>query len=217
MATFTLPNGSTISISTGFGSDKAVSAITNADPGVATSTSHGFTDGDIVVVSASGWANLEGRVARVDNSATNAFDLEGINTTSTTKYPTGSSASTVKEVTGYVQITGVLEPSGAGGEQQFWEGAPLEGRRNIRIPTTISAAGIDFQAAYNPAASWWDYVSDAAEDGDPRVVLLTLANGAKLYYYCYVGMSVIPSLTRDQPMTVGISLSLVGDPTRYAS
>ena len=217
MATFTLPNGSTISISTGFGSNVAVSAITNADPGVATATAHGFTDGDIVVFASSGWANLEGRVVRVDNSATNAFDLEGVNTTSTTRYPTGGSASTVKEATGFVQITGILEPNGTGGEQQFWEGAPLEARRNQRIPTTQSAAGIDFRAAYDPTASWWDYVSDAADDVEPRVILLTLANGAKLYYYCYVGMSVIPSLTRDQPMTVGISLSLVGDPTRYAS
>lgn len=217
MATFTLPNGSTLSISTAFGADKTVSAITNADPGVATSTAHGFTDGDIVVIGTSGWANLEGRVARVDNSATNAFDLEGINTTSTTRFPTGASASTAKEVTGWVQITGVLDPSGNGGEQQFWEGAPLEAQRNTRIPTTQSAAGIDLRAAYNPDATWWDYVSDAAEDREPRAVMLTLSNGAKLYYYCYVGMSVVPSLTRDEPMTVGISLSLVGDPTRYAS
>jgi hypothetical protein len=217
MATFTLPNGSTISMSTGFGSALTVSAITNASPGVASSTAHGLADGDIVVMATSGWANLEGRVARVDNSVTNAFDLEGIDTSSTTRYPVGASASTAKEVTGWVQITGVLDPSGNGGEQQFWEGAPLEAQRNTRIPTTQSAAGIDLRAAYNPDASWWDYVSDAAEDREPRAVMLTLSNGAKLYYYCYVGMSVVPSLTRDEPMTVGISLSLVGDPTRYAS
>jgi hypothetical protein len=217
MATFTLPNGSTISISTGFGSDVTVSGITNANPGAATSTAHGYTDGDILAVAASGWANLEGRMVRVDNALTNSFDLEGINTTSTTKYPAGAGASTVKEVTGWVQITGILEPNGSGGEQQFWEGAPLEANRNTRIPTTISAAGINFQASYDPSATWWDYVEAAADDRVPRAVLLTLSNGAKLYYYCYVGMSVVPSLTRDQPMTVGISLSLVGDPTRYAS
>ena len=60
-------------------------------------------------------------------------------------------------------------------------------------------------------------MQDAADAREPRAVLLTLSNGAKLYYYCYVGMSVVPSLERDNPMTVGISLSLVGDPTRYAS
>ena len=42
MAVFTLPNGSTISISTGFDTPKTVSAITNANPGVATSTAHGY-------------------------------------------------------------------------------------------------------------------------------------------------------------------------------
>ena len=217
MATFTLPNGSTLSLSTGFGSNVTVSAITNANPGVATATAHGLSDGDILVMATSGWANLEGRIVRVDSSDANTFALEGIDTTSTTRYPAGSGASTAKEVTGWVQITGVLNPSGTGGEQQFWEGAPLEARRNIRIPTTQSAAGINLEASYDPSAAWWDYVAAAAEDVEPRAVMLTLANGAKLYYYCYVGMSVIPSLTRDQPMTVGISLSLVGDPTRYAS
>lgn len=217
MATFTLPNGSTLSLSTGFGSDVAVTGITNANPGVATATAHGYADGDILVVDSSGWANLAGRIVRVDTPTANDFALEGIDTTSTTRYPSGGGASTVKEVSGWVQITGVLEPSGTGGEQQFWEGAPLEARRNIRIPTTQSAAGINFQASYDPSAAWWDYVAAAAEDVEPRAVMLTLANGAKLFYYCYVGMSVIPSLTRDQPMTVGISLSLVGDPTRYAA
>lgn len=216
MANLTLPNGSTISISTGFEAAKTVSAITNADPGVATATAHGFSDGDIVVMS-SGWANLDGRVARVDNSVTNAFDMEGVNTTSTTRFPAGAGAGTAKEVSGFVQLTGILGVSSSGGEQQFWEGAPLESLRNIRIPTTQSAAGIELTVSDDPAASWYDHVKDAADEITPRVVLVTLSSGAKLYYYCYVGMAVIPSLDRDQPMTVNVSLSLVSEPTRYAS
>lgn len=216
MANLTLPNGSTISISTGFAADKTITAITNADPGVVSSTAHGYSDGDIVVVS-SGWANLDGRVARVDNAAADAFDLEGINTTSTTRFPAGAGVGTAKEVSGFVQITGILGTSSSGGEQQFWEGAPLEALRNIRIPTTQSAAGVDLTVADDPTASWYEVVKDAAESIEPAVIMVTLANGAKLYYYCYVGMSVMPTLDRDAPMTVGVSLSLKSDPTRYAS
>jgi hypothetical protein len=216
MANISLPNGSTISMSTGFAAAKTVSAITNANPGVATATAHGYTDGDIVVVS-SGWANLDGRVARVSASLTNSFDLEGIDTTSTTRYPTGAGAGSAKEVSGWVQITGILGSSGQGGEQQYWEGAPLEALRNIRIPTTQSAAGISLDIAYDPSAAFWDYATVAAQDLTPRAILVTLSNGARIYYYCYVGMGVVPKLDRDNPMTVPLSLSLVSDPTRYDS
>lgn len=216
MANLTLPNGSTISIATGLAAAKAISALTNADPSVATSTAHGYSDGDVAVYEG-GWANLDGRVFRVDNSDTNSFAMEGINTTSTTRYPAGAGAGTAKKVSGFVQITGILGTSSSGGEQQFWEGAPLEALRNIRIPTTQSAAGIELTVADDPSAAWYDVVKGAAESIEPAVIMLTLANQSKLYYYCYIGMSVVPSLDRDAPMTVRVSLSLKSDPTRYAS
>lgn len=216
MANIFLPNGSTISISNGFGSAKTISAITNADPGVASSTSHGLSDGTYVVVS-SGWVKLDGRVVRVDNSATNAFDLEGIDTTSTTNYPAGAGTGTAKAVSGWTQIVGILDSSSSGGEQNYWTGAPLESDRELRIPTTKSAAGIDLEVSDDPSAPFYDIVKAANDDREPRAILLTLANGAKVLYYAYVSMGIIPSLNRDNPMTVRVTLSLISDPVRYAS
>lgn len=216
MANIFLPNGSTISISSGFGSAKTVSAITNANPGVASSTAHGITDGTYVVVS-SGWAKLDGRVVRTDNAITDAFDLEGVDTTSTTDYPVGAGAGTVKAVTGWTQITGILGSSSSGGEQNYWTGAPLESDRELRIPTTKSAAGIDLEVSDDPSASFYNIVKAANDDRAPRAVLLTLANGSKILYNAYVSMGIIPSLNRDNPMTVKVTLSLVSDPVRYAS
>lgn len=216
MANIFLPNGSTVSICNGFAAPKTISAITNADGGVATSTAHGYADGDYIVVS-SGWARLDGRVVRVDDSTTNTFELEEIDTTSTTIYPPGGGVGTSKAVTGWTKITGILGSTSTGGEQNYWTGAPLESDRELRIPTTKSAAGIDFEVADDPAAAWYDLAKAANDDREPRAVLVTLSNGAKLLYYAYISMGVIPSLTRDQPMAVSLSLSLVSEPTRYAS
>lgn len=216
MATLTLPNGSTISISTSFAAAKTITAITNANPGVASATAHGYANGDVVVVS-SGWPNLDGRVVRVASQATDNFALEGVNTTSTTRFPAGTGAGSAKKVSSWTQISGILGTSSSGGEQQFWEGAVLEAQRNIRIPTTQSASGIELTVSDDPAAAWYAIAKEASEDVLPRAIMLSLANGAKLFYYCYIGMGVIPSLDRDSPMTLRLTLSLAADPTRYAS
>ena len=67
---------------------KTITAITKASPGVLTSNSHGFSNGDeVYIVSVGGMVELNGRNYRVANSSTNTFtltDLYGvaINTTS---------------------------------------------------------------------------------------------------------------------------------------
>lgn len=212
----TLSNGTTVSISNGFDAAKTISATTNADPAVATSTAHGYSNGDYVVVS-SGWVRLSERVVRVAGSATDSFELEGIDTSNTTIYPSGGGAGTAKRVTGWTQLTQILSSSSTGGEQQFWEGQFLEGDRQIRIPTTKSAAGISFTIADDPTLPGYILAKEANDDRMPRAVMLTLANGAKLMYYAYISLSTIPSLNVNEPMQVEVTLSLLADPTRYAS
>ena len=76
-------------------SAKAITGITQANPGVLTSSSHGFSNGDEVYVSISqGMTELSGRNYLVANSTTNTFtltDLNGkaIDTSSMTTYSAG--------------------------------------------------------------------------------------------------------------------------------
>ncbi len=64
------------------GTAKTVSAITNASPGVATSTAHSLTNGSVgFFTGVGGMVQLEGQAARVANTAANSFDLHGLNTT----------------------------------------------------------------------------------------------------------------------------------------
>ena len=61
---------------------KVVTAITKANPGVATSTAHGYANGDVVVLKdIVGMTELDGQIVRAANIATNTFELEGIDTT----------------------------------------------------------------------------------------------------------------------------------------
>lgn len=83
------------------GTPIAVTAVTNANPGVATATSHGLTDGEIVKWSVtSGMKQLDGQVSRVANASANDFDLESVDTTS---YATWS-AGTATEITSWHSV-----------------------------------------------------------------------------------------------------------------
>ena len=83
---------------------KNISAATKASPGVLTSNSHGFSNGDeIFIASVGGMTELNGRNYRVANSTTNTFtltDLFGvaINTTSFTTYTSGGTATEIFEL-----------------------------------------------------------------------------------------------------------------------
>ena len=86
------------------GADKTITGITQADPGVITSNSHGFSNGDeIFVYDIGGMVELNGRNYKVANATTNTFtltDLFGndIDTTSFTAYTSGGSAEEIYEV-----------------------------------------------------------------------------------------------------------------------
>ena len=83
------------------GTDKSITAITKANPGVLTSSSHGFSNGDEVYVdSIGGMTELNGRNYLVANSTTNTFSLQDLfgNDIDTTNFTTYTSGGTATEI-----------------------------------------------------------------------------------------------------------------------
>jgi hypothetical protein len=82
---FVKGRGVTVAVQLTEGSPITITDITQASPGVATSTSHAQPDGTVgVLTSVEGMVQLNGQAVRVDLSdspMTNSFDLQGLNTT----------------------------------------------------------------------------------------------------------------------------------------
>lgn len=211
-----LPNGSLVAIASGYGSDLTISAITNANPAVATSTAHGLANGDFVEIT-SGWSRLTDKIVRVANVTANTFDLEGIDTSSTSVYSAGGGTGTAREVTGYTQLAQITTSTSSGGEQQFLTYQFLESDAEKRIPTFKTAAGVTFTVADDPTLPGYILAKAANDDREPRAVRITLSNSQVLLYNAYVSISTIPSLTVNELMTVEVTLSLLAEPVRYAS
>ncbi len=211
-----LPNGSTLFIGSAYGSALTVSALTNANPGVATSTAHGLSNGDYVVVT-SGWSRLNNRLVRVAGVTANTFELEGINTTDTDIYPSGSGIGSVREVTTFTQITQVLQPTAQGGEQQFLAYQFLEDDAQTEIPTTKTAGGFNFSVADDPTLTGYIAMAAANDDREARALRVNLANGSKLCYYAYLTLNETPSLTVNELMACQATARFLNKPTRYTT
>lgn len=212
-----LPNGSLVAIASGYGAVKAMTAISNANPAVATlAASHGVIVGDIIEVT-SGWSRLTDKIVRASVVATNDVSLEGIDTLLTSIYPAAGGTGSIREITGWTQLSQILESSTSGGEQNFTEYQFLEADAKKRIPTFKSPSGISLKVADDPLLAGYILASVANDDRLQRAVRITLPGGSLLFYNAYISLNKTPSLTVNEINAVEVTLSLLAEPVRYAS
>lgn len=210
-----LPNGSIVAIASGYAASKNMTAVTNANPGVATlEASHGIATNDLIEVT-SGWGRLTNKIVKAGTVSTNDVPLSGIDTSSTTIYPAGSGAGSVRKITGWTQLQQILDSSSNGGEQQFLEYQFLESDSQKRIPTFKNAAGLSFSIADDPTLAGYILAAAANDDRLPRAVRITLPDASVLLYNAYISLNKTPSLTVNQLMACEVTLSLLAEPVRY--
>lgn len=211
-----LPDGAIVTLSTTLGSAKTVSALTNANPGVATSTAHGFVNGDIVLMN-SGWSNLNQKAVRVAGSVTNNFNLDGIDTSLTSLYPAGSGTGSAQLVGGFTQISQIMGLTTQGGDQQYATFSFLEQNFETQLPTVFSAQSISLEIADDPSLPGYIALKAAADARAFRVLKLQLPDGSFILYYGQISFNETPSLNKGQVMVVKATFALQARPVRYAS
>ena len=210
-----IPNGAVVHIASGYGAVKAMSAVSNANPGVATlEAAHGIALNDYMEVT-SGWSRLNNKIVKAGTPATNDIPLVGINTTSTAIYPAASGTGSVREITGWTQLQQILASASNGGEQEFLEYQFLEADAKTRIPTTKAAAGLTFSIADDATLAGYILASEANDDRLQRAVRITLPGGGVLLYNAYITLNKTPSLTVNEIMACEVTLSLLAEPVRY--
>lgn len=211
-----LPNGATLSLASTYGATKTVSALTNANPAVATSTAHGFTDGDLIEIT-SGWSRINKRIVRVAGAVADAFNLEGIDTSSVTNYPAGSGIGSAREITAFTQISQILDMQTSGGDMQFATYSFLEQDFQSQLPTESSAMSITLTIADDSTLAGYIALKAAAETRANTGLKLVLPSGAILLYNGVVSFNETPTMTKNQVMGVKATFSLQGRPVRYSA
>jgi hypothetical protein len=210
------PEGSRFYFSDTFGSPLTVSAVTNANPAVATSTAHGLVDGDEVVF-LSGWEDATDTVYQVNQTATDTFEFLGLNTLDTNFFVPGGGVGSVELVSNWTEIPQVLTIATAGGDARFTTISPIARRNSINVPTGFNATSITLTLGHDPSNANYLEMLDISRTLSKVAFKMVLSGGATTYGYGYMSVSEAPALNVNQANQVSAALTLLGRSISYAS
>lgn len=188
MATSILGRGVRVEVSRTFGTAKTVSTISNAKPGVATSTGHGLAAGAVGYFSSvEGMVTLEGQAARVASPDANTFALENINTTSA---PAFSGSADFFPVTGWATVTEASSYKIGGGTGTKGDDTRLIDEVDQEVNLRLAAQSLEFGLKpFTVPSEGLALCEDAARAGSYLVFRITLRDGSTRVAYASPSLS----------------------------
>jgi hypothetical protein len=193
---------------------KTITAITKASPGVASSSSHGYSNGDFVLLTVSGMFQVNNRVFRVASVATDTFQLEGENTTN---YDTFS-AGTCQKITFGTTISTVTNLSASGGDLTFIDTTVIHSNVRTEIPGPSNPISYSIDNIWDVADAGLIAMKAAYDEGTARAFKFTFGTGGQIMVFNgYVGASLAPTGSAQNLVTTPAVISVYGTPSYYAS
>ena len=212
-----VPTGTTFFIASSYGPTKVTTVLTNAAEAVVTCTGHGYANGDIVEI-ASGWGRINLRNFRIKAVTTDTFALEGMDTTSTTFFPAGAGAGTVRKASTWQQITMITAVSSNGGDPVTGDYKYLESdvryKMNDGFNGTDYTLTLDADAISTPGYTALKNLTDVQTNTILRVVT---RSGQIQLIPGTVALNESVQMNDGQINTVTASISGNNRTTRYAS
>lgn len=204
-----------VAMQSALGADKTISGITLASPPVATSTAHGFTDGDwLVYTITSGMQQLNDRISRVDNKTNDTWEIEGYDASSGYDAFVSGKAN---EITFGTSFSTLMDISPGGGEQQFITYRLLHDDVENQIPSVKAATVYTFRSLWDPADAALLAAETASDQAAKRAIRLTFSNGKIYVFNGYVGFNFSPSGSAGELVECTLTITAQGRGKAYAS
>jgi len=211
---YSLPEGSSQQFSNTLASAKTVTAITNANPAVATCTGHGYTTGDEIMLS-SGWEGATDSVYKIESVDSNSFKILGLDSTDTSFFPTGSGGGSAQKLSAWTAIPQVLTISASGGDARFTDVNPLAKRNGIRIPTGFNATSVTLSLGFDATTPAYKTMVGISRSLSKVAFKQVLSGGSVQYGWGYLTVSEFPKLNNNQVNTVDAALTFLGRTMSY--
>ncbi|TXH90352.1 MAG: hypothetical protein E6Q78_05270 [Rhodoferax sp.] len=206
--------GSSIQFSTTLASAKTITAITNANPAVATSTAHGYTSGDEILLT-SGWEDATDTVYTITVVDANSFQINGLDTSNTSFFPVATGTGTAQKLSGWTTVPQVLTISASGGDARFTTVTPLSKRNAINIPTGFNATSITMSLAHDASQANYKTMIGISRTLSKVAIKQVISGGAVTYGYGYMNVSETPKLNNNQVNTVDAAVTMLGRTMSY--
>lgn len=208
------PEGSSQQFSSTYGTAKTISAVTNANPAVATSTAHGLATNDEILL-ASGWEDATDSVFKVEVVDANSFKILGLDSTNTNYFPVGSGTGTAQKISGWTAIPQVLSISASGGDARFTDVTPLAKRNAIKIPTGFNATSITLSLAHDAGNANYQTMIGISRSLSKVAFKQVVSGGSVTYGYGYMSVSEFPKLNSNQVNAVDAAMTVLGRSISY--
>lgn len=192
---------------------KTISAISKANPAVATCAAHGYSAGDIVYLEVEGMTQANETPVRVANPDTDSFELEGVDATGYGTFTSG----TAKKVTLGTSITTATSVSGSGGDFGFIDITTIHDLIKKQIPDIQNAIVYNMDHLWDMTNAGQIAMSTASKVQTVRTIEFTFRSGRKMYFTGYCGYSGIPTGSAQDKATSQAVFTVNGNPTYYAS
>lgn len=208
------PEGSSQQFSSTFAAAKTISALTNANPAVATSTAHGYATGDEILLT-SGWEDATDSIYQVEVVDANSFKILGLDTSNTDFFPAAGGAGTAQKVSAWTTIPQVLSISASGGDARFTDVAPLAKRNAVKVPTGFNATSVTLSLAHDASNANYKTMVGISRALTKVGFKQVISGGAVTYGYGYMSVSEFPKLNNNQVNTVDAALAILGRSISY--
>ena len=211
---YSLPEGSSQQFSNTLAAAKTITAITNANPAVATCTAHGYTTGDEIMLS-SGWEDANDSVYKIESVDANSFKILGLDSTNTSFFPAGSGGGSAQKLSAWTAIPQVLTISASGGDARFTDVNPLAKRNGIRIPTGFNATSVTLSLGFDATTPAYKTMVDISRSLSKVAFKQVLSGGSVQYGYGYMSVSEFPKLNNNSVNTVDAAMTFLGRTMSY--
>lgn len=213
MATTTKWSNIAIAVQSALAAADTITGITKANPGVATSTSHGISNGEYVLLTVQGMHQLDARVVRAANVTANTFELEGVDTSGFDTFASG----TAEVITFGTSLTTATSINASGGDFDFIDVTTIHDSVKKQIPGMPNPATFSFENIWDVSDAGLVALKSASDSQAKRAVRFTFANGQKLVFGGYVGCSMLPTGGAQEVVKTSAVITMFGKPTVYAS
>ena len=213
MTTITKWSGVAIAIQSALAAAATIAAISKANPGAVSSTAHGMLDGAYAKMTVSGMHQLDGRVARVAGKTTDAWNLEGIDTTLFDTFSSGTS----EEITFGTSLVTATDVSASGGDFDFIDVTTIHDNVRRQIPGISSPATFTFESLWDVSDAGLIALKQASDAQSKRAIRFTFSNGQKVVFLGYVGATLLPQGNAQDKVTTQVVITMDGRPTVLAT
>lgn len=216
MANISLWTSVGIAVQSALATAQAISAITKANPGVATYVGADPANGDYIYLSSIlGMSELDDRIFRVanDNAGANTLELEAENTTS---YGTFSSGN-MQVVTFGTTLAIVTDLSVSGGDFDQIDTTTIHDSVKKQIPGAASPIVLSGSCIWDVADAGFVALKAASDIKAKRGVKISFANGQKTVFTGYIGFTGMPTGSAQDKVVTPFQVTMFGKPTTLAT